>query len=45
VKEAVRLKKEAFWAWLAQRFPETADGYREARRAAASAVAETKTLV
>jgi len=43
VKEAVKLKKEAFRAWLAQGSPETADGYREARRVAASAVAEAKT--
>ena len=45
VKEAVRLKKEAFWAWLAQGSPETADGYQEAKRAAASAVAKAKTQV
>ena len=45
VKEAVRLKKEAFRAWLAQGSPETADGYREARRAAASVVAKAKTQV
>jgi len=32
VKEAVRLKKEVFRAWLAQGSPETADGYREAKR-------------
>jgi len=37
VKEAVRLK-EAFRAWLAQGSPETAHGYREARRAAAAAL-------
>jgi len=45
VKEAVRLKKEAFRAWLAQGSPETADGYREAGRAVASAVTEAKTWV
>ena len=45
VKEAVRLKKEAFRAWLAQGSPETADGYQEARRAVASAVAKAKTQV
>jgi len=44
VKEAARLK-EAFPAWLAQGSPETADGYREAKRAAASALAEVKTWV
>ena len=42
VKETVRLKKEVFRAWLAQGSPETADRYREARRAAASAVAKAK---
>jgi len=36
---------EAFRAWLAQGSLETSDGYREARRAAASAVAEAKTRV
>ena len=45
MKEAIRLKKEAFRAWLAQGSPETADGYQEARRAAASAVAKAKTRV
>jgi len=44
VKEAIRLKKEAFWAWLAQGSPETTGGYREARRAAASAHTEAKLL-
>ncbi len=44
VKEAVRLKKEAFWAWLAQGSPEAADWYQEARRAAASVVTEAKTF-
>ena len=47
VKEAVKQKKDAFWAWLAQGSPEAADGYRQARqaRAAASAVTEAKTWV
>ena len=45
MKEAVRLKKEAFLAWLAQGSPETTDGYQEARRAAASAVSKAKTAV
>jgi len=39
VKEAVRLKKEAFRAWLAQ-----GTGYREAKRTA-SVVAEAKSRV
>ena len=43
VKEAVRLEKEAFWAWLAQGSPETANGYREARKVVASAGAEAET--
>ena len=45
MKEAVRLKKEAFRAWLAQGSPETAGGYREARRTAASVVGKAKTRV
>jgi len=45
VKESIRLKKEAFRAWLAHGSPETADGYWEARRAAASAVTEAKKQV
>lgn len=28
MKEAVKLKKETFWAWLVQRSPEAADRYR-----------------
>jgi len=44
VKEAIRLK-EAFRAWLAQGYNEIADGYWEAKRTAASAVAEAKTRV
>ncbi|XP_054862758.1 golgi transport 1Ba isoform X1 [Amphiprion ocellaris] len=42
VREAIRLKKEAFWAWLARGSPEAANGYRLAKRAA---VAEAKTRV
>ncbi len=45
VKEAVKLKKQAFRAWLAQGSSEAADRYQEARRAAASVVAEAKTWV
>ena len=45
VREAVRLKKEAFRAWLFGGSPETADRYRAAKRAAASAVAEAKKRV
>ncbi len=43
VKEAVKLKKEAFRAWLAPGSPAAADRYWEARRTAASAFAEVKT--
>ncbi len=45
VKEAVKMKKEAFWVWLAQGSSEAADRYQEARRAAASVVAEARTRV
>jgi len=45
VKEAVRLKKEAFRAWLTSGSPETADWYREAKRAVASTVAKAKIWV
>lgn len=38
MRMAVKLKKEAFWAWMA-----AADKYWDARRAAASPVAEAKT--
>ncbi len=43
VKKSIKLKKEAFWAWLAQGSPEVVDRYREARKTTASAVAEAKT--
>ena len=45
VKEAVRLKKGLFRAWVSQRCPDTAERYRLARRAAASEFTKTKTLV
>ena len=45
VRDAVKLKKESYRAWLARGTPEAADGYRQARRAAARAVAEAKTRV
>ena len=45
VREAVRLKKEAFRDMLSWGSPEAAARYREARRAAASAVAEAKQRV
>uniref|UniRef100_A0AAQ6IFT4 Endonuclease/exonuclease/phosphatase domain-containing protein n=1 Tax=Anabas testudineus TaxID=64144 RepID=A0AAQ6IFT4_ANATE len=43
VREAVKLKKESYQAWLACGTPDAADGYRQAKRAAARAVAEAKT--
>lgn len=33
VKEGVKLKREAFWVWLAGVYAETADRYHFARRA------------
>lgn len=41
--ESIKLKKEVFWAWLAGKYTEAAD--RRARRPAASAVTEARTLV
>ncbi|KAM6943915.1 ectonucleoside triphosphate diphosphohydrolase 2-like [Lycodopsis pacificus] len=43
VREAVKLKKETFRAWLAQGSPEASERYRQARRAAAAVVTDTKT--
>ncbi|TWW80203.1 R2 Retrovirus-related Pol polyprotein from type I retrotransposable element [Takifugu flavidus] len=43
VKDAVKLKKESYWALLACGTPEAADRYRRAKRSAATAVAEAKT--
>ncbi len=43
MKEAIKLKKEVFRAWLAQGSPESADRYREARRAVALVVTKAKT--
>ena len=45
VREAVKLKKESYRAWLACRTPEAAGRYRRAKRDAASAVSEAKTRV
>uniref|UniRef100_A0A3B3QX38 Reverse transcriptase domain-containing protein n=1 Tax=Paramormyrops kingsleyae TaxID=1676925 RepID=A0A3B3QX38_9TELE len=45
VRDAVKLKKESYWAFLACGTPEAADEYRQAKRNAASAVAEAKTRV
>lgn len=43
MKEAIRLKKEAFWAWLAGGSAEAADRYHLARRVATRAFVEVKT--
>ncbi|XP_055362025.1 uncharacterized protein LOC129603656 [Betta splendens] len=43
VRDAIKLKKESYQVWLTCRTPEAADGYRQAKRAAACAVAEAKT--
>ncbi|TWW53923.1 hypothetical protein D4764_0157230 [Takifugu flavidus] len=43
VRDAVKLKKESYQALLACGTPEAADGYRRAKRSAATAVAEAKT--
>ncbi|XP_033991643.1 solute carrier family 22 member 7-like [Trematomus bernacchii] len=45
VREAIRLKKEAFRDLLSRGTPEAVARYRQARRTAASAVAEAKQLV
>ncbi|TWW68222.1 hypothetical protein D4764_19G0000200 [Takifugu flavidus] len=45
VRDAVKLKKESYRALLACGTPEAADGYRHAKRSAATAVAEAKTRV
>jgi len=41
----VKLKKEAFQAWLSQASPEAADRYRAAKMAVALVVAEAKSWV
>ncbi|CAG5929455.1 unnamed protein product [Menidia menidia] len=43
VRDAVRLKKESYRAFLACGTPEAADGYRQSKRHAARVVAEAKT--
>jgi hypothetical protein len=45
VREAVRLKKEAFRDMISWRTPDSVAGYRQARRAAAAAVSEAKQRV
>ncbi|XP_054621698.1 uncharacterized protein vopp1b isoform X1 [Dunckerocampus dactyliophorus] len=43
VRDAVKMKKESYRAFLAYGTPEAADRYRQAKRSAALAVAEAKT--
>jgi len=45
VREAIKLKKEAFWVLLSQESPEAADRYRLAKGAATLVVAKAKTGV
>ena len=45
VREGVKLKKEAFRAWMSLGSPEAAKRYSAAKRAAALVVAEAKTWV
>ncbi|KAK3565371.1 hypothetical protein QTP86_007107 [Hemibagrus guttatus] len=45
VRDAVKLKKESYQAWLAQGTPEAAEAYRQAKRTTAVVVSEAKTRV
>ncbi|KAK3539790.1 hypothetical protein QTP70_013235 [Hemibagrus guttatus] len=45
VRDAVKLKKESYQAWLARGTPEAAEAYRQAKRTAAGVVSEAKTRV
>lgn len=45
VKEHVKVKKEAFRAWLARGYPKAAKKYWEARRSAALVVTKAKSWV
>ena len=44
MRETVKLRKEAFRAWMSWRSPEAADRYQAAKRAAALVVAEAETV-
>ncbi|KAK3572108.1 hypothetical protein QTP86_022187 [Hemibagrus guttatus] len=44
VRDAVKLKKESYRAWLGQETPEAAEAYRQAKRTASRVVSEAKTL-
>ncbi|KAK3573223.1 hypothetical protein QTP86_015134 [Hemibagrus guttatus] len=45
VRDAVKLKKESYRAWLARGTPEAAEAYRQAKQTAAQVVSEAKTRV
>ncbi|KAK3560453.1 hypothetical protein QTP86_009634 [Hemibagrus guttatus] len=45
VRDAVKLKKKPYRAWLAWGTPEAAEAYRQAKRTAAGVVSEAKTRV
>ncbi|KAK3550620.1 hypothetical protein QTP70_001026 [Hemibagrus guttatus] len=45
VRDAIKLKKESYRAWLARGTPEAAEAYRQAKRTAAGVVSEAKTRV
>ncbi|KAK3517140.1 hypothetical protein QTP86_003932 [Hemibagrus guttatus] len=45
VRDAVKLKKESYRAWLARGTPEAAEAYRQAKRTIAVVVSEAKTRV
>ncbi|KAK3527338.1 hypothetical protein QTP86_021955, partial [Hemibagrus guttatus] len=45
VRNAVKLKKESYRAWLARETPEAVEAYRQAKRATAVVVSEAKTRV
>ncbi|KAK3542727.1 hypothetical protein QTP70_000092 [Hemibagrus guttatus] len=45
VRDAFKLKKESYRAWLAQGTPEAAEAYRQAKPTAARVVSEAKTWV
>ncbi|KAK3542618.1 hypothetical protein QTP86_031319, partial [Hemibagrus guttatus] len=45
VRDAVKLKKESYRAWLTRRTPEAAEAYRQAKQTTAVVVSEAKTRV
>ncbi|KAK3512631.1 hypothetical protein QTP70_018762 [Hemibagrus guttatus] len=45
VRDAVKLKKESYRAWLARGTPEAAEAYQQAKRTAARVVSEAKTRI